>query len=118
VVHREGALQSVLGRVPGGPVSSGVVDEDVEPWVGREHLIGEAANLALRREVRREDVDEAATAAQPRGGSLGPCGIPADDPHPRAEPGETSGGGEADPAGAARDQHRPAGHEAHLSARP
>ena len=44
-------------------------------------------------------------------------GVAPDDADPGAEPGETGGRGQPDPAGPAGDQHGLAGHGAHLSGR-
>ena len=105
MVHREGVLEAVDGGVPGGPEPADVVDQHVQPWVRREHLVREPAHLVLGGHVGDEDVDRVRRMPrEPLRGGLGPGGVPADDADPGAERGETGGGGQPDPTGAAGDQ--------------
>ena len=57
VVEGERVLQTVGGDVAMRPEAADVVEQDVEPRVGREDLGGQPADLGLRRHVGDEDVD-------------------------------------------------------------
>jgi len=47
VVERERALESVWGDVPAVPVTTNVVDQDVDAGEALEHLAGEAPDFRL-----------------------------------------------------------------------
>ncbi len=112
VVDGEGVFQAVHGDVPVGPEPADVVDQHVEAGVCLEHLRGEPAHLRLGGHVGDEHVHRviARCRADVGCGGLGAGGVAPDDADSGAHSREPDGGGLADPAGAAGDQHGPAGH--------
>lgn len=57
MVDSEGAFQAVRRHVVGGPEAAHVVDQHVQPGIGRDRFAGHPADLGLGREVGDEDVD-------------------------------------------------------------
>ena len=48
VVERERVLQPVGGDVAVRPKPADVVDEDIQPWIRGQHVVGQAMDLGLR----------------------------------------------------------------------
>jgi hypothetical protein len=111
VVEGEGVLESVGGDMPGVPVPAGVVDQHVDPGEAAEYLVGQAPHLGLGGQVGHERVDlTTGGRAELAGRCLRAPPVAARDRDVRADRGEAESGRPADPAGATRDEHRPAGH--------
>jgi hypothetical protein len=114
VIEGECVLQPIGGLVAVGPEPADVVDEHIEPWVRREDVSSEAPDVALRRQIRHEDVHRAVVglATDRVGRLLGSPPIAAGDTHPSTRLRQPDGGRPADPAGSAGDQHDLADHAA------
>ncbi len=57
MVQRKGHFEAIDGHLPLEADQAGVVDQDVEPAGGGLHLVGQSADLGLRREVSHKVFD-------------------------------------------------------------
>jgi len=112
LVDRKCVLKAIGGHVAMCPESADVVEQHVQPGIGRQNLVGQPPDLGLRRHVGDEDVHRriARRSGNLRGGSLGPRPVAARDAHPGTDRGQADGCRPADPARGAGDQHGLARH--------
>jgi hypothetical protein len=119
MVGRERGLQPIGGQLSAHRDHASVVDQDIEPVVPGQDLLGKPAHLRQARQVRGHGLDlrERYAPADLVAGRLTACRVPGGNDHGSAERGQPQRRLLADPAGRAGHQAGLARHRRHATSR-